>query len=144
MRNFSPRRGREFSRGKTLDPFELCEPLIRKTTMSKYMQLTVTVRPYYEKNLEQTYPKLARNLKNLNANLVEQNPSLYEIVGQLDKLLHAFEGTKFREVFSPQREKLLNLHKSIEENIADWNLAQADRLLYKIEDVFEKIESELD
>jgi len=112
--------------------------------MSKYMQLTVTVRPYYEKNLEQTYPKLARNLKNLNANLVEQNPSLYEIVGQLDKLLHAFEGTKFREVFSPQREKLLNLHKSIEENIADWNLAQADRLLYKIEDVFDKIESELD
>jgi len=112
--------------------------------MSKYMQLTVTVRPYYEKNLEQTYPKLARNLKNLNANLVEQNPSLYEIVGQLDKLLHAFEGTKFREVLSRQREKLLNLHKSIEEKIADWNLAQADALLYKIEDVFDGIESALD
>ena len=31
--------------------------------MSKYMHLTVTVRPYYEKNLEQTYPKLARQFE---------------------------------------------------------------------------------
>jgi len=112
--------------------------------MSKYMHLTVTVRPYYEKNLEQTYPKLARHLKYLDSDLVERNPSLYEIVGQLDKLLHAFEGTKFREVLSRQREKLLNLHKSIEEKIADWNLAQADRLLYNIEDAFDEIESGLD
>ena len=49
--------------------------------MSKYMHLTVTVPPYYEKNLEQTYPKLARNLKYLNATLVERNPFLYELVG---------------------------------------------------------------
>jgi hypothetical protein len=54
-------------------------------------------------------------------------------VGQLDKLLHAFEGTKFREVLSRQRKELLSLHKSIEEKIADWNLAQAGPLLYKTE-----------
>jgi hypothetical protein len=112
--------------------------------MSKYMHLTVTIRPYYPKNLEQTYPKLARHLKNLDSDLVERNPSLYELVGQLDKLLHAFEGTKFREVLSRRREELLQLHQSIEANIADWNLAQADPLLYKIEDAFDKIESELD
>jgi len=108
------------------------------------MHLTVTVRPYYEKNLEQTYPKLARNLKNLDADLVERNPSLYEIAGQLDKLLYTFDGTPFRDVLLRHRENLRNLHKSIEEKIADWNLAEADRLLYKIEDVFDKIESELD
>jgi hypothetical protein len=51
--------------------------------MSKYVRLTVTLRSYYEKNLEQTYPKLARNLKDLYADLVERNPALYEIVGQL-------------------------------------------------------------
>ena len=112
--------------------------------MSKYMHINVTVLPYYPRDLEETYPKLARNLKNLDAALVERDPSLYELVGQLDKLLHAFEGTKFREVLFPQRDKLLDLHKSIEEKIADWNLAQADRLLYAIEDVFEKIESGLD
>ena len=112
--------------------------------MSKYMQLTVTVRPFYEKNLEETYPKLARYLKSLNADLVEGNPSLYGIAGQLDKLLYAFDGTPFRDVLLRHRENLRTLHKSIEENIADWNLAQADRLLYKIEDAFDKIESELD
>ena len=112
--------------------------------MSKYMHLTVTVVPYYEKNLEQTYPKLARHLKYLDPDLVERNPSLYGIAGQLDKLLYVFDGTPFRDVLLRQRENLRNLHKSIEENIADWNLAQADRLLYKIEDAFDKIESELD
>jgi hypothetical protein len=112
--------------------------------MSKYMQLTVIVRSHYEEDLEQTYPNLARNLRNLDPDLVERDPSLYEIVGRLDKILHAFEGTKFREVFLPQREKLISLHKSIEEKIADWNLAQADRLLYNLEDIFDKIETELD
>jgi hypothetical protein len=112
--------------------------------MSKYMQLTVTVRPFYEKNLEDTYPKMARYLKALAADLVERNPSLYGIAGQLDKLLYTFDGTPVRDVLLRHRENLRNLHKSIAENIADWNLAQADRLLYKIEDAFDKIESELD
>jgi len=112
--------------------------------MSKYMHITVTVLPYYPRDLEETYPKLARYLKSLDSDLVERNPSLYGIAGQLDKLLYTFDGTPLRDVLLPHRENLRNLHKSIEENIADWNLAQADQLLYKIEDVFDKIEIELD
>ena len=107
------------------------------------MHLTVTVFPYYQKDLEGTYPKLARNLKSLDSDLVEKNPSLYALAGQLDKLLYTFDGTPVREVLLRHRENLQNLHKSIEENIADWNLAQADRFLYKMEDIFDKIESEL-
>lgn len=112
--------------------------------MSKYMHLTVTVAPYYPRDLEETYPKMARYLKSLDSEIVEGNPSLYGIAGQLDKLLYTFDGTPFRDVLLRHRENLRNLHKSIEENIADWNLAQADQLLYKIEDAFDKIESELD
>ena len=112
--------------------------------MSKYMHLTVTVVPYYQKDLEGTYPKLARYLRTLDSDLVERNPSLYAIAGQLDKLLYRFDGTPLREVLLRHRENIRGLHKSIEENIADWNLAQADQLLYKIEDIFEKIESELE
>ncbi|MBU4231586.1 MAG: hypothetical protein L6277_17315 [Desulfobacterales bacterium] len=74
--------------------------------MSKYMQLTVTVRPFYEKNLEEAFPKLARYLKFLNSDLVEGNPSLYGIAGQLDKLLYAFDGTPFRDVLLRHRENL--------------------------------------
>jgi hypothetical protein len=112
--------------------------------MSKYMQLKVIVNPYYEKNLEDIYPNLARRLKALDPDLVNGNPSLYAIAGQLDKFLYKFDGTPVREVLLRHKENIRDLHKSIEENIADWNLAQADRLLYKLEDVFDKIESELE
>jgi hypothetical protein len=112
--------------------------------MSKYMQLTVTVRPYYQKDLEGTYPKLVRHLRHLDSNLANRNPSLYELVGQFDQLLYRFDGTPLREVLLQYREKLQNVYKSIQKNIADWNLAQADKLLYSIEDTFDEIESELD
>jgi hypothetical protein len=107
------------------------------------MHLTVTVSPYYQNDLEGTYPNLARRLRTLNSDLVERNPSLYAITGQIDKLLYTFDGTPLREVLLLHRESLRNLHKSIEENIADWKLSEADRLLYKIEDEFDKIEPEL-
>ena len=112
--------------------------------MSKYMQLTVTVRPWYQRDFEGSYPKLARHLGHLDADLVKRNPSLYELVGQLDQILLRFEGTKLREVLLQHREKLRNFRKNIEGNIADWKLAQADRLLYDVEDVFDEIESALD
>lgn len=112
--------------------------------MSKYMQLTVTVRSHYPAGLEETYPKLARHLGHLNPDLVKGNPSLYELTGQLDHLLYRFEGTRLREVLLRHRDALLNIHKTIQKNMADWNLSQADRLLYEIEDAFDEIESELD
>jgi hypothetical protein len=111
--------------------------------MSKYMQLTVTVRPYYPRDMEGTYPKLERHLRRLDADLVKRDPSLYELAGQLDQLLFRSEGTQLREVLLRHSEKLRDLHKSIQVKIADWKLAQADRLLYSIEDIFDEIESEL-
>lgn len=112
--------------------------------MSKYMHLTVTVVPYYPQNLEETYPKMARYVNSSISPLAEPNPSLYGLSGQVDKLLYSFDGTPFRDVLLRHRENLQKLHKSIEAHIADWNLAQADRLLYQLEDVFDKIEAELD
>lgn len=112
--------------------------------MSKHMQLTVTVRAYYQSSLERTYGKLSRHLKYLEPNLVKENPSLYELVGQLDHLLLRFEGAPLREVLLRRRDRLLQIHKSVQEGMANWNLAQVDRLLYEIEDLFDEIESELD
>ena len=42
--------------------------------MSKYMHLTVTVVPYYPRDLEESYPKMTRYLKSLDSDLVERNP----------------------------------------------------------------------
>jgi hypothetical protein len=112
--------------------------------MSKYMQLTVTISPYYQKGLKGTYHKLARDLGYLDSDLVSRDPSLYELVGQFDHLLYRFEGTPLREVFLRHREKLLRIHKNVQDSMANWNLALVDRLLYEIEDVFDEMESELE
>ncbi len=112
--------------------------------MSKYMQLTVTVRPYYQKDLQGTYPKLARDLGYLDSGLATRNPSLYELVGQLDQLLYRHDGTPLKEVLLRHSEKLRSQYKMIQDNIADWKLAQADKLLYNFEDIFDEIESELE
>ncbi len=111
--------------------------------MSKYMQITVAVNPHSQGELEKSFPKLARHLGYLDAGLVQSNPSLYSLVSRLDQVLLAFDGTELREVLLRRRGKLLDLHKSIEGQIANWNLAQADKLLYELEDIFEDVEEEL-
>ena len=112
--------------------------------MSKHMQIAVTVKPYYQQEFEDAYPKLARHLGYLDRELVQQNPSLYQLAGRLDELLLKYDGTPLREVLLRQRDTLRQLHKNIEKEIADWNLAQADKLLYKLEDVFDDLEAQLD
>lgn len=112
--------------------------------MSLYMQLTVTVQPYYRRGLGDAYPKLAKHLGYVDKPLVAQNPSLYELAGHVDKLLYAFDGTRLREVMLPYREKLVQLHEEIGELIAEWKLAPADRRLYELEDLFDDLEGELD
>ena len=112
--------------------------------MSKYMQIKVAVTPFYQGEFAQTYPRLARHLGYLDRPLADSNPSLYALAAQMDKLLYTFDGTKLREVLLPHREKLQGLKASIDENLAGWNLAQADKLLYQMEDVFDEIEAALD
>ena len=112
--------------------------------MSKHMQLTVTIRPFYEGDMEGVYPKLARYLRQADLSLSSKNPSLYELAGQLDSLLYHFDGTSLREIFLRHGDKIRNTHKRIEKNIGDRQLAQADKLLYILEDIFDEIESDLD
>ena len=113
--------------------------------MSKYMQLTVSVRPYYKNGLKKVYPGIAGNLSYLNEGLVEEGPSLFDIVGKLDKLLYDLEGNPpLREILLKYRDKLRKLHEGVQEHIADWDLAKADQALYKIEDIFDEIEWKLD
>lgn len=107
------------------------------------MQLTVKVRPYYEKDLENTYPRLAGHLRRIDPSWANQNPSLYDIAGRLDILLYRSEGTPFRNLLLQYRDTLLKLHTGVQENMADWRLGEADQLLYKLEDIFDEIEEKL-
>ncbi len=112
--------------------------------MSKNMQITVTVQPFYDNDFEGTYPKLGRALRHVDADFTNQNPSLYELTGQIDKLLYRTDGTSIREPLIRHKENLKNIYNTIQDHISKWNLSKADKLLYRIEDIFEEIESELD
>ncbi|MBW2489713.1 MAG: hypothetical protein JRE65_01015 [Deltaproteobacteria bacterium] len=112
--------------------------------MSKHMQLTVQVSPYYKKSLKADYTKIAQGLRYLHEAWIEEGPSLFEIVGRLDKLLYELEGNPpFRKILLKHKDSLGNLHKEVEAHIADWNLVKADKTLYQMEDVFDEIEWEL-
>lgn len=112
--------------------------------MSKHMQLTVRIRPYYRKGLAGVYPEIARRLNYLDEGWVAEEPSLFQIVGRLDKLLYELEADPpFREIVLEYKTKLHKYYEDIETQIADWHLAQADKLLYEIEDIFDEIEAEL-
>jgi hypothetical protein len=113
--------------------------------MSKTMQLTVRVRPYYKKGLNADYPKIAQGLSYIHEAWVEEGPSLFDIVGRLDKLLYELEGNPpFRKILLKHKDELRKLHKEVEEHIADWDLAKADQALHKIEDIFDEVEWKLD
>ncbi|MGA7144550.1 MAG: hypothetical protein WBY47_08580 [Desulfobacterales bacterium] len=112
--------------------------------MSKYMQLTVRVRSYHKKGLEADYPKFAKALSFLDEKWTGQDFSLFDIAGRVDRLLYDAEGNpSFREILLKHKDTLRTLHKTAESHIADWNLAEADKTLYQIEDVFDQIEWEL-
>jgi hypothetical protein len=47
-------------------------------------------------------------------------------------------------LFPKHKDELRKLHEEVEEHIADWHLAKADKALYRIEDAFDQIEWELE
>lgn len=113
--------------------------------MSKFMQLTIDVRPYYQDHFKAVYPKLAAHLNHVKALPENEDPSLYDLVGKLDKLLYALDGNPTcKEILLKRKDQLKKLYEEIEGWIADWKLAQADQALYKLEDIFGEIEWELD
>lgn len=112
--------------------------------MSKYMQLQVRIRPYYKKDFQKIYPRIARGLEYLGEESSEKDPSLFQLVGKLDQLLYQLQADPpVREIVLKHKTKLHELYERVEENIADWHLAKADQLLYQMEDVFDEIEREL-
>ena len=112
--------------------------------MSKYMQLTVDVRPFYTKGLKAAYPKLARELMCAKSLSEYDDPSLYDLVAKWDHLLYDLDGNpNVKQILLKYKDRLKALYAQIEEHIADRKLSEADKALYKIEDVFEDIEYDL-
>jgi hypothetical protein len=106
--------------------------------------MKVSILPFYKKGFKGVYPRIARGLEYIDENWAEKDLSLFEITGQLDKILYQLEADPpVREVVLKYKSKLHGLYESIQEQIGDWHLAEADKLLYQMEDIFDEIEREL-
>lgn len=112
--------------------------------MSRNMQLKITVSSFYEKSITAVYPNLARHLERIDKNLIERDPSLYELTKDLDLILYRYDGTQLRQVLMQHKDDLKKCYRHIEKKIAEWDLSAADQLLYQLEDQFMKIEEQLD
>ena len=107
------------------------------------MQITVMIKPFYDRNFETAFPRLAGALSTLDPGTVQPEPSLYQLAGQIDQLLYRLDGTRLREVLFPHKNELKKICAGVEEEIAGRNLSAADKWLYQLEDIFEEIEAAL-
>ena len=67
--------------------------------MSKTMQLTVRILPYFEKDMKSDYPKISQGLSYIHKAWAEEGASLFDIVGRLDKLLTSWKEIRPLERF---------------------------------------------
>jgi hypothetical protein len=106
------------------------------------MQLNVQIRPSYEDSFERAYPAVARRLRSADETVLKYGSSPYEIVEKWDALLAEIRDQRFKDLLLRYKGRLQGLHKKIEDEIVDWHLGEADRMLYIMEDIFEEIDRE--
>ena len=112
--------------------------------MSRWMQIRVRVEPVYKKSFAKDFPKLYRVVSGLDNSLINQNPSLMDLVPMVVRLSQEKELepglSKAIEHYGP---KIVELHRRITEAIGGWKLSDTETLLYELEDNFVSFEKEL-
>ncbi len=110
--------------------------------MSRTMQITVGVEP--ERSLTTSYPNLARSFETIAPGLLGPSPSLLTICQRIDEVVAELQQTTLGRLLEGQASELRRAGRRVEELLADWKLAEADQVLYELEDRFEALESELE
>jgi hypothetical protein len=109
--------------------------------MSRTMQITTEVRP--AQSLAGGYPNLARMFETLSPGLLGPAPSLLSICQRVDELQDKLRETALGRLLEAQADELRRAGRGVEKLLADWKLAEADQLLYQLEDRFDGLEAEL-
>ena len=113
--------------------------------MSKYMQIDIRLRPFYEKPLIKEFPKVSKLMSNMDyKEPLEKEPSLYELVDSLASMSRdTMVPSDIKEKISPYVSKMKLLKEKARELLLSRKLNELDRCLYQIEDQFLDLESSL-
>ena len=112
--------------------------------MRRWMQIREREEADYKKGMAKDFPKLYRVVTGLDNDLIDKNPSLYDLVPYVVRLSQEKELepglSSAIEHYGP---KIVELHRQIAEAIGGWKLSAAEKLLYELEDNFVDFEKEL-
>ena len=113
--------------------------------MSKYMQIEIKLRPFYEKPLVKVFPKIAKLMRSMDyKEPLEKEPSLYVLIDSLVSMLSDdMVPSGIKEKINPYVTKMKELKKTAGELLLSRKLNELDRFLYQIEDQFLDLESSL-
>ena len=113
--------------------------------MSKYMQIDIKLRPFYEKPLVKLFPKISKLMNSMDyKEPLEKEPSLYVLVDSLVSMSHDnMVPSDIKEKINPYVTKMKELKETARELLLSRELNELDRLLYQIEDQFLDLESSL-
>jgi hypothetical protein len=113
--------------------------------MSKYMQIDIKLRPFYEKPLVKVFPKISKLMRSMDyKEPLEKEPSLYVLVDSLESMSRdAMVPSDIKGKINPFVTKMKELKETARELLLSRKLNELDRFLYQIEDQFLDLESSL-
>ena len=118
---------------------------MRDVHMSKYMQIDIRLRPFYEKPLIKVFPKILKLMSSMDyKEPLEKESSLYVLVDSLVSMSRdTMVPSDIKEKINPYVNKMKALKKTAGELLLSRKLNELDRFLYQIEDQFLDLESSL-
>lgn len=110
--------------------------------MSQYMQIDISIRPFFEVPFEKRFPRLADLLRRLAyQETLQKEPCFYHLIDTLATICEHPETPKnIREQISPFVTKLTALKAEARDQLLARRLDDLDLNLYGIEDQFEDLE----
>jgi hypothetical protein len=112
--------------------------------MSQYQQIRVRVEPVYKDGLAKAFPRLHALLSEVDNRLIKESPPIYDLVPLLVALSQRQDlPDKVGETISRLGQPIVHLRMQVEDAIANWRLAAAEKLLNDLEDGFSALEEAL-
>ena len=113
--------------------------------MSKYMQIDIRLKPFYEKPLVKVFPKISKLMTSMDyKEPLEKEPSLYVLVDSLENMSRdPMIPSDIKGKINPYVTQMIMLKKTARGLLLSRKLNELDQILYQIEDQFLDLESSM-
>lgn len=112
--------------------------------MSKFQQIRVRIEAHYAKSLAKDFPTLHGLFSGLDNRYLHEQPPLIDLAPMVARLsLDPNIEPKARQIASQMASRLEQLERQAQNHVASWRLAEAERDLVLMDDLFQELEAAL-